>query len=346
MTIPLASTSHSLVSSSSDFGLFLLSALIAFMTLRYGIRIGRSSLHGELDYGTFLKLFALCLFGGLSAVGRFAYIFSEWGRASEIFGWDNQFPLYAATGGGVYWIYVVIAVSSFGVAVGFICLNFGEIEKSRLGGFLIRWRWPIGIVAAAVLIGLGAYRGVVKPMLNRNSLLKEFESTQGIDAYRNPKEVRLYRVYRENYYDYQYRYVSDKGEEAERLQLEKEAWEKVSDNYRGYRFEKTTELLDADDLKSKLDELYVYGSGSSGREQADYLIRFVGETSVLDLWLSDNSDIRIFTNKLMYDVPDSLSFSRPYQDIMQQSVGVGLKYHAFGEYVLELWINRIERISD
>lgn len=250
------------------------------------------------------------------------------------------------TRSGVYWIYVVIAVSAISVVIGFLGLNLGSIEKSRVGGLLIRWRWPIAILAGTVLISLGTYREVVRPMLNRASLLKEFEGTQGIDAYRNPLEVRLYKVYRENPYNYPPSPYGNEEEAAKRLQLEKEAWDNVSDHYLGFKFDKTTELLDPDCLKSSLDELYVYSSRSFDTLNVDYLIRFVGETSVLDIWLGDRDEINIFTNKLMFDVHDALTFSRPYRDLMEQSVGRGLKYHALGEHVLELWVNGLERLEE
>lgn len=344
MLLPLASCSPTLFETPPDLGLFLVIAFISWMTFRYGVRIGKRSLSGETDYRSFLKLFALCVLGGFSALARFALIFDEWARTSEIFGGTDAFPLYWMTQRGVFWIYLTLWVSGFGVAIGYIVLNLGSIEKSRLGGALIRWRWKIGILVALVAIGLGTYKGSVRPMLNRDSLLKEFESTQGIDAYRNPLEVRLYRVHQESLYDYRHFNRWVRNEDCETLRLEREAWKEHAPNYRGFRFEKETELLAPACLKSKLDEFYVYRSRPFDTLNADYLIRFVGETSILDIWLSDNSEVDLFTNKLMSDVPDALRFSRPYLDLMERSEGGGLKYHAFGEHVLELWVNRLVRL--
>lgn len=346
MSLPLSSFGPHLVESSPDLGLFSLSVAIVWLTFRYGVRIARSSLKGELDYRSMLKLFGLCLFGCIAALARFALIFYEWARASEIMGWEDRFPLYWFTQLGVYWIYVTAMVSSLGVVVGLICLYLGAIEKTKIGGWLIRLRWVIVLIAGTLVFGLGSYHGVVRPYMNKATLLQEFEGTIGIDAYRNPVEVRLYTVYHEKPYGWNRYSVWDEEEERERRRLEEESWAKVSENYRGFRFEKETELLDPEFLKIKLDELYFFSAGALSTRPTHYLIRFVGETSVLDIWLGDNEKADIFTNVLMSDVPDALSFSRPYLDVMERTVGGGLKYHAFGDHVLELWVKRIKRLED
>ncbi|MDQ8203745.1 hypothetical protein [Pelagicoccus sp. SDUM812003] len=336
----IATTVITLFESPPDGGLFLVTLFTLVMAFRYSLRIARSSIRGESCVSDVAKLSVLGLFCGFCAVGRMGLVFVSWARSLDV---GYHYLPYRYMHFGVYWTFLAVFLSLCCFLFGYLALHAKQIQASRVGRLLIRFRWLLfgGAVAAyaVIMYWISTPRGE-----DWESALARLETTPGFDAIDEPDEVLLYRVKhvrmdpfdRDNFYP---------GYETPMDIREKGEDEQIAQRFRRFRFSSYVEKLDPKAAKDGLDDLFVYAADSWASHNATFMLRFVGKHSVVDVWLSEYGEMDIFSSQMLSDIPHILAFSKPYEDLMINGDERSYKFLIEGNRSLGRWSERLDRLE-
>lgn len=299
------------------YRIFLVFLLV--ILFRVGVKSFRKRALGEKDYEGLIALLGITGAIGLFAIFRVALQFYERVNYFRFYGIGQQY----------YWslidelkfdtfVYGIVA-ALFGCIVTLIVFKAASIKDSAWTKRLIRFRH--GIITA-VLIGViswSVFAFVYIPHRNRQSMLAVIETSVAIDAYRDPKEVIVYRVTPEMRMLVHPPIPDISNTESEALS--------PNDNLRNHVVDGSV-VAKPSLVRECLDQIHIYKAKRyRGYVQSDYLIRYSNEKSVVDLWISDYfEEIEIFVSKDAANIESILAFSKPYEDAMVSTDEWGFRF--------------------
>ncbi len=315
---------------------FLYRAFLVFCgvaLVRTAYKTFQKRMGGDRDIEGLLAIASISLFAGLSAAFRLGTMLLERADLVRIFGTDSNFMWFGYQLIELRSFYYGISLAMLGCVLLWIAYNALAILRSVWLQRVIRFRFWILGGAILWLVGWSLFTHVFTPRMNRFSMLACLDASIAVDAYRDPLEAMVYKLTPPGRFPMppSMEEMSGDGSMLDRRLM-------------GHTFNGKWRVVDAGRVRRALDMIHVYKSGDyDSVARADYLVRFRGRNSVVDLWIPDwGTRIYIYVSRDSAKTNSVLEFSEPYEDLMVATSDRPLRYLASDP----LWLDELAAVLE